>query len=810
MMKGLFQDVPYAFRQLRKSPGFTAVVVLTLALGIGANTAIFSVIHAVLLRSLPYPDPGRLMILQEYATKDGYARSVSWMNYLDWRARNRSFSEMAAYNMRDFNLSGLEKPEVVHGARVTSPFFALTGATCVLGRAFSPEEDKPEANRTVALSYAFWRTHFGANSDVLGKTITLDGESYTILGVVRPDFGYFPRPISVYVPAALSAGPGSNWLQRGNHPGLQVLARLRPEASLHSARADVDVIMSALEKEFPDVNAGERANVTPVFASRYGDIKPVLLTLFGGVGCVLMIACANVANLALARAAARQREFSVRAAIGAGRLRIIRQLLTESILLALAGAALGLLLATWFLQPLVRLAPQGIPRLSDTAIDLPVFVFNFGIALLTGVLFGLAPAFQASRADLTVPLHEAAQASLGGVRGGRLRTGLLISEIAIAVVLVVFSGLLGRSLLKALAVDPGFRADHLLAIDVSLPEYRYKTDFEQKAFLDELLRRAQGLPGVESTSAVMCPPLVGSCWESIFLFDDRPVPPVAELPAATFNVVEPGYFRTINVPLIQGRPFNSSDTASSNRVVLINQTAARRWWPNQNPIGKRIKQGYPQDNAPFREIIGVVGDLKQSAPDQIESAEVFEPQAQNTMSSFTLMLRTAAEPMSLANDVERLIHSVDPDQPIYHVKAMTQYLSESLSQRKFATVLLALFGLLALLLAAVGNYGVISYLVEQRTREIGVRMALGAQRTEVQNMVVLRGARLAVIGVLLGIAMALLVTRALAGLLFGVGAADPWTFSAVTVLLIFVALFASYIPARRAAKVDPIIALRYE
>jgi putative ABC transport system permease protein len=364
--------------------------------------------------------------------------------------------------------------------------------------------------------------------------------------------------------------------------------------------------------------------------------------------------------------------------------------------------------------------------------------------------------------------------------------------------------------LKALAVDPGFRADHLLAVDVSLPEYRYKTDFEQKAFLDELVRRAQGLPGVESTSAVMCPPLVGSCWESIFLFDDRPVPPVAELPAATFNVVEPGYFRTINVPLIQGRLFNSSDTASSNRVVLINQTAARRWWPNQNPIGKRIKQGYPQDNAPFREIIGVVGDLKQSAPDQIESAEIFEPEAQNTMSSFTLMLRTAAEPMSLANDVEHLIHSVDPDQPIYHVKAMTQYLSESLSQRKFATVLLALFGLLALLLAAVGNYGVISYLVEQRTREIGVRMALGAQRREVQNMVVLRGARLAVIGVLLGIAMALLVTRALAGLLFGVGAADPWTFSAVTVLLIFVALFASYIPARRAAKVDPIVALRYE
>jgi putative ABC transport system permease protein len=809
-MTGLLQDLRYALRQLRKSPGFTVAVVVTLALGIGANTAIFSVIHAVLLRSLPYPNSGSLMILQEYSTKGGPLGSVSWMNYLDWRRRNHSFLDMAAYNTHDFNFTGAKKPEVIHGARVTSSFFSLCGARTAIGRAFRSDEDQPDADRTAVLSYAFWRTHFAADTGVLGSSINLDGKPYTVIGVLSPDFSYFVRPVDLYLPAALSAGPGSNWLSRGNHPGLRVLARLRPGFSISEAHADMDVLTAALEKEYPDVNDGQRASVTPLYEARYGDVRPALLTLLAGVGCVLLIACANVANLALARAAARQREFSVRAAIGAGRRRILRQLLTESVLLALVGGACGLLLASWSIHPLLGLAPADIPRLSETVVDRSVFLFNLGIALLTGILFGVAPALVTSRVDLATSLGESAQASLGSLRGQRLRTFLLVSEVAAAVVLVVASGLLERSLWNALAVDPGFRADHLLAVDVNLPEYRYKTDAQQKAFLDQLLAQARQLPAVEAASAAMCPPLVGTCWNSIFVFDDRPVPPVAQLPVSAFNIADPDYFRSMGIPLIAGRWFTSADTATSAPVLLINETAARRWWPNQSPIGKHIKQGFPQDKEPFREVIGVVGDLKEEGPDQAQWAEMFQPEAQNTMTSFTLVLRTATEPMAISAEVEHLIHGLDPDQPVYHVKAMTQYLTESLSRRKFATLLLGLFGALALLLAAVGTYGVISYMVEQRTREIGVRMALGAQRSEVLTMVIFRGAKLTTIGVLLGALVALAVTRAMAGLLFGVSSVDPWTFGVATVLLSAVALAACYLPARRAAKVDPMVALRYE
>jgi putative ABC transport system permease protein len=809
-MTGLFEDLRYTLRQLRKSPGFTVAVVLTLALGIGANTAIFSVIHAVLLRSLPYPDSGRLVILQEYSTQGGPPGSVSWMNYLDWRQRNQSFSDMAAYNTHDFNFTGAKKPEVIHAARVTSSFFSLCGATTVVGRAFRNEEDQPDADRTAILSYAFWRTHFAANSGVLGSSINLDGKPYSVIGVLPPDFNYFVRPVDLYVPAALSAGPGSNWLSRGNHPSLRVLARLRPGSSVSEARADMDVLAASLEKEYPEVNGGQRASVIPLYESRYGDVRPALLTLLAGVGCVLLIACVNVANLALARAAARRREFSVRAAIGAGRRRIIRQLLTESVLLALFGGAFGLLLASWSIHPLLALAPADIPRLSDTVIDRPVFLFNLAVALLTGILFGVAPAFETSRVDLTTSLRESAQASLGSLSGQRLRTGLLISEVAIAVVLVVASGLLGRSLLNALAVDPGFRADHLLAVDVNLPEYVYQTDSQQKAFLDQLLAQARQLPGVRAASAAMCPPLVGTCWSSIFILDDRPVPPVAELPVSAFNITDTDYFRSMGIPLVAGRWFTAADTATSTPVLVINETAARRFWPNQNPIGKRIKQGFPQDKEPFREVVGVVGDLKEDGPDQPQWAEMFQPEAQNTMTSFTLVLRTATEPMAVAPEVERIIHILDPDQPVYHVKAMTQYLTESLSRRKFAALLLGVFGALALLLAAVGTYGVISYVVAQRTREIGVRMALGARRNQVLAMVIFRGAKLAAIGVFLGVLAALVVTRAMASLLFGVSAADPWTFGVVTVLLAGVALTACYLPARRAAGVEPMVALRCE
>lgn len=810
LIEDLLHDLHFAARVLRKSIGFTAVATITLALGIGANTAIFSVIHSVLLKPLSYPDPGRLMILREYVRDGSYTYSVSWMNFLDWQQSNHSFTDMAAYKTNDFNYTGGQKPEVLHAAQVTSAFFPLCGAKTVFGRAFTSEEDKPSAARAVILSYAFWRTHFAADQRVLGKSINLDGEPYTVVGVLGPDFAFFTRPVDFFVPAALSAGPGSNWLLRGNHPGLSVLGRLRPGPSVSTARADMDAITAGLAREYPDTNRGHGASVTPLYEERYGDVRPVLLTLFAGVVCVLLIACANVANLSLTRAAARQREFAMRAAIGAGWERIIRQLLTESIVLSLVGGALGLVLATWLMNALLRFAPDDIPRLSDTSMNASVFLFNIGIALLTGVLFGIAPAFHSSRVDLNAGLREATHTSFGSTSSHRLRTGLLVSEVAIAAILVIASGLLGRSLLKAAAVDPGFRVDHLLAVDVNLPDYKYHTDPQQKAFLDALLERIRQLAAVESTSAVMCPPLVGNCWDSIFSIDDRPVPSNSELPVAAFNVADPEYFRTMGVLLIAGRWFSPTDTAKAPPVVVINQTAANLWWRGQSPIGKRIKQGYPRDKGPFREIVGVVGDLKQTGVDQDQRPEIFMPEAQNTMTSFTLVVRAKTEPLALAGDVESVIHALDPDQPVYHVKAMTQYLAESLARRKFATLLLGLFGALALLLAAVGIYGVTSYTVEQRTHEIGVRMALGAQRSEVLKMVVLRGAKLTAIGVCAGSLVALIVTRAMRSLLFGVGVTDPWTFGGVAALLVAVALAACYIPARRAANVDPIVALRYE
>ena len=590
-MQTLWQDLRYGLRMLAKAPGFTIVAVLTLALGIGANTAIFSVIHAVLLKSLPYPDADRLMIVNEYSVRNG-EESVSWMDYLDWRQQNRSFEEMATYNTTDFNFTGSATPEVIHAGRVTSAFFALTGATTILGRTFNAEEDMPGVNRTAVISYAFWRTRLGGDPRVLGKSLTLDGQPYTVVGVLRPGFQYFPRHIDLCVPAALSAVKVGGWLIRGNHPGLEVLARLRPGVTLASARADMDAIMARLENEYPETNSGQRADVKPLYESRFGDVRPVLLTLLAGVLCVLLIACANVTNLSLARAAAREKEFAVRAAIGAGRLRIIRQLLAESVLLSLIGGALGLLVAMWSMGPLLRLAPADIPRLSETRMDMAVFLFAFGIALATGIIFGLAPALHTSRMDLTASLRVAGRSTTAGTGRRRLRAGLLISEVAVAVVLVITSGLLTRSLLKAFAVNPGFRADHLLALDVNLPHYKYKTDADAFAYLNEVLDGTRHLPGVVSASAVMCPPLGGDCWDSIFIFDDRPVPPIADLPNSVFNIADPAYFQTMGVPLLEGRWFSSADTEKSTRVVVINEAAARLWWPNQSPVGKRIKQGF--------------------------------------------------------------------------------------------------------------------------------------------------------------------------------------------------------------------------
>jgi putative ABC transport system permease protein len=805
----LWQDIAYGVRVLRKNLGFTVVAVLTLALGIGANTAIFSVIHTVLLKPLPYPDSDRLMILNEYSVHNGL-ESVSWLDYLDWRQQNRSFDSMAAYNLDDFNFTGDGTPEVVHAGRASSSFFPMLGATTILGRTFAPEDDRPGARRTTVLTYAFWRTRFGANPEALGKSVTLNGEPYTVIGVLHPDFSYVTgHQVDLFVPVGLRAADRT-WLMRGNHEDLTVLAHLRPGASSASATSDMNAIMSNLEKEYPESNSGQRASVKSLYEDRLADARPSLLILLAGVFCVLLIASANVANLSLARAAGRQKEFALRAAIGADRPRIIRQLLTESVLLSLAGGFLGLLLATWLMGPLLRLAPDDIPRLSQTHLDTAVFLFTFGVALVSGILFGLAPAFHSSRIDLTAALRESGSAVTADARRQRLLAALLISEVAIAVVLVIVSGLLTRSLINAVAVNVGFRSDHLIALDVNLPVYKYKTAAQQVNALNQILERTRNLPSVTSASAAMCPPLVGICWRSVFIFDDRPSPTVADQPRSAFNSVEPRYFQTLGVPLLAGRWFTPTDAEKSTPVILINQTAANRWWPGQSPLGKRIKQGFPQDPGEFREIVGVVGDLKQDGPDQPQSPEIFLPATQGDISSFTMVARTAIAPLAVASSIEDIIHSVDPDQPVYHVKPMTQVRAESLARREFSALLLGLFGALALLLAAVGIYGVISYSVTQRTHEIGVRAALGAQTYDVLRLIVGQGAKLAAIGVALGVLSALAVTRLVSSLLFATSPNDPATFICVTVLLLLVAVAACYIPARRAMRVDPIDALRYE
>jgi len=807
-LEQLLQDIRFGLRMLRKSPGFAAVAILTLALGIGANTAIFSVIDAVLLRNMPYPSPERLVILREFEAHQG-PESVSWMDFLDWRTQNHSFEAIAVYRQDDFALTNFGKPRQIRAGRVSASFFTLLGARTLLGRTFGDAEDKPGANPIAVLSYEFWRSAMGGDPDAVGKTLTLDEKAYTVVGVLAPGFKYFQGRTDLYIPAGLM-GSDQAWLFRANHQGLTALARLLPGHSLASARADIATIMERIDDQYAATNKGQEATLNSLYEYTFGDFQLALFILLGAVTCVMLIACANVANLLLARTASRQREFAIRAAIGAGKQRVMRQLLTESVLLSMIGGVFGLLIAMWSIGPLVHIAPPDIPRLSETRIDVPVFLVTFVIAILTGILFGLAPVYQSMRIDINDELKKGSPRGTAGRSRQWLRSGLLISQVAIALVLVTASGLLIRCLSKALSVNPGFRVDHLLALDVNLPRAKYETDEQQHAFRTEALQHIRNLPGVDSASAVYCSPLVGDCWDSIFILSDRPVPSIAELPRAVFNVIDPQYFQVMYVPLLGGRYFTMDDTKQTAPVVLINETMARQFWPHENPVGKRIKQDFPNGKNPFMEIVGVVGDLNQNGPDAAELPEVFEPEAQSTMRSMTFVVRTKTDPMVMASAAEGAIQAVDNNRPVSHIQPMALYLSDSTERRKFSTILLSLFGGLALLLAAVGIYGVVAYAMTQRTNEIGIRMALGSQRRDVLFLVVKFGLRLALAGVGIGLAASLVLTRFLQSMLFEVKPTDPVTFAAVTILLVLVSLAACFIPARRAMGVDPMIALRYE
>jgi putative ABC transport system permease protein len=816
----LVQDLRYGVRSLLKTPGFAAIAVATLALGIGANTAIFSVVNAVLLRRLPYPEPDRLLVMTERRLRDGEIRGstrsqlrsgggVPWLTFLDWRAQTHSFSGLAGFHTRQIMLSGAGEPEMLLSAQVSADFFPLLGARPVLGRLFGAPDDAPGAPPTLILSWGQWKRRFGGDPSAVGRAIEIDTVPYTIVGVLPPGFAFFPEPIDLYTPIGLvGSEPGSQ--DRRNHSGMQVLARLSPGASLASARSEMETVSLRLEKEYPVSNTGRRATADLLDEVLVGDYTAALWILLASVGVVLLIACANVAHLLLARAAARRREFAIRTAIGASGGRLVRQLLTESVLLSAIGGALGVVLAGWALGPLLRITPSEIPRLADTRIDPAVLLFTFAAATVTGVLFGLVPALHASRSDPQGTLRESGNATTGGLERQRLRGTLFVSEVALAFVLAVAAGLLLRSLERVEGVSPGMETDGVLALDVYLPEAKYTTPDARRLFYERALEELRRVPSVERASASLCTPVVGQCWGNHYVLSDRPVPAQPDLPDGPFNVVEASYFRTMHVPLKDGRFFDATDTPDSPPVVVINETMARKWWPNESPIGKRIKPGFPQDDAPFREIVGVVGDVPQDGLDEQIRTEVFLPLSQHPEADLTLLVRTSRPPMSLAKSAIAAIHSIDKDQAVTAVQPMNQYIADSLAHRRFQTMLLGLFGGLALLLASVGIYGVVSYGVAQRRREIGIRAALGAARGDVLRLVFRQALRLAAVGLLIGGGASLLLTRFLASLLFRVTPTDPMTFGIVGVVVAGVVGIACARPALRAMSVDPATVLRSE
>jgi putative ABC transport system permease protein len=806
-MLTLWQDIKFGLRMFARNPGFTAIAVLTLALGIGANTAIFSVVDAVLLKRLPYPDPAQLVTVYEYQQNEG-EMGVAWANFVDWRDRISAFEAVAATRQDNFTLAGLGPASRVPAAQVSPAFFSLLGVAPRMGRTFTETDDAPAAAPVVLLTENFWRVNLGSDPNVLGKSLALDGASYTVIGVLPAELQYFPGA-RLYLPLGLFAR-SHGMDTRGNHQGIRCIARLRSGWSVPQAQTELNAIMSALEKQYPVSNAGVSTTVTPFEEYLFHDTRQALLLLLGAVGLVLLIACANVANLFLSRAAARQKEFAIRAALGAGKTRLIRQLLTESLMFSVAGGGLGLLVANWAIGPLLRFVPSDVPRLADTQIDWRVLLFMLGVSIATGILFGLAPAFHALRFDLGGSLKETGSSVTSTRSRQRLRSTLLISEVALAIVLLVASGLVVRSILRVLDVKLGANPDHVLAADVFLTGAKYASNETRVAFFQQAITRIQQIPGVQSAGAVLCTPFIGECWGSVYIVEGRPVPAQSDLPSSLFNVADANFFRTLQIPLLAGRYFNETDKSDSVPVAIVNESMARKWWPNESALGKRIKQGFPQDKTQYREIVGVVGDVKEDGPDMPQRTEIFFAASQEANPALTLLVRGGPQPSAMAKSVVNEIRVLDPEQAVGTVQPLQDYLASSLAWRRSIVALLAVFAILALGLAAVGIYGVMAYSVSQRSQEIGIRRALGANPRHVFALVISQGLRLIGIGIALGIAAALALTRLMSSLLFGVSAQDAATFLAVTLLLLFVALAACYIPARRAMQLDPMVALRYE
>ena len=808
-MENLFQDLRYGFRVLLRKPGFTVIAVIALSLGIGANTAIFSAVNAILLRPLPYDDPERLVWIWEHnLTSDIKQEPISFPNFSDYREQNQVFEDVAAFTRWRPVLTTGGEPERILAEQVSASLFSVLRVEAAAGRTFLPEEDRPGTNNVVILSYGLWERRFGSDNEVVGKTITLNGNPHTVVGVMPNDFRHpapdARRPTELWTPLGMDAARMHRRLDI-----LSVIARLKPGASMEQARAEMETISARLNQQYPETNAGWGVTIIPLHERFVGDVRLAMLVLLGAVTFLLLIACANVANLLLVRSTARQKEIAVRKALGATRGRLIRQFLTESLLLAVAGGIVGALLAVFGINILVALSPGNIPRIGEASLDVRVLGFTLGLSLLTGMIFGLAPALGASNPDLNESLKEGGKNPGHGSGGGRLRSLLMVFEVSVALILLIGAGLMIKSFLRLQQVNPGFNPQRVLTVELALPRSKYKENHQVLSFYNEVVDRVERLPGVEAAAAVSTLPLAGGVSVLNIEVEGRPQLPSGHVIGAESQVVSPSYFRTMAIPLLKGRLFTDQDVEEAPGVIVINDVMADRYWPGEDPIGKRISL-VDALTGPWLTVIGVVENVRQVTLDSEPYPQMYEAYSQNPGRGAALVVRTASDPMSLISAVRTQVSAIDRDQPLYNVRSMDQVLDDSVSRQRFNMLLISIFTAVALVLAAVGIYGVISYSVSHRSHEIGIRMALGARQADILKMVIEHGLKLALAGVGIGLVAAFILTRVISSLLYGVSAIDPFTFASGAIVLIGVAIMACYIPARRATKVDPMIALRYE
>ncbi|MFP5260646.1 MAG: ABC transporter permease [Blastocatellia bacterium] len=806
-LETMWQDFRYGLRVLVKSPVFTTVAVLSLALGIGANTAIFSVVNGLLLRPLPYPDSERIVAVWHTPPQESFPGmnrfSVSPANYLDWKEQSSAFEQMAIYQYAGFSLSAGGDPVAVTGAAVSSDFFPVLRSNASQGRTFLPEEEQPGRDQVVVISHGLWQRAFGAIPNLIGQSLTLNSRSFTVVGIMPAGFE-FPSEAELWVPLAWDDAERQT---RSIHDYL-VIARLKQGVSLSQARAEMGTISGRLEQQYPEEDKGWGAVVIPLQEDLIGDVRPALLVLFSAVGFVLLIACANVANLMLARGANRRKEIAIRIALGAPRARIVRQLLSESVLLAVAGGLLGLLLAGWGGHLLVQLSSGSLPNHGEIGLDKWALGFTLLVSFGAGIAAGIAPAFQFAAADTSETLKQGTGRTGGSSAKQRTRKALVICEVALSLILLIGAGLMIRSFWKLQRVDPGFNISNTLTMSVGLSPIKYSDGRQQAAFFDRVLEQVAAIPGVVSAGATTTLPLAGGGSTQPFTIEGRPGPAVAEQPMAQTRYISPDYFRAMGIPLRQGRFFTDQDRENAVPVIIISETMARRFWPGEDPIGKRLTPSFHLKQGP-REIVGVVGDVK-SGLDADESAMMYMSYKQAPRPYMTFVARTASDPQNFIQPISKAIYAVDKEQALTNVGTMEQVLAASLSGRRFNMTLLIAFAVLALTLAAVGVYGVMNYAVTLRRRELGIRLALGAQAADVLRLVLGEGLTLTLTGVGAGLVGAYGLTHLMASLLYGVTVTDSLTFVSVPGVLMAVGLLASYLPARRATKVDPMIALRYE